>query len=185
MRVPVAEALPSVAEALPPSCGGSAQFLQKQSQLLVLGLKFDKSPPPLNPLWNDRWPWPTMVVVTFTFTKVTTPFGAIGASQSFQRWSHTIKNMVTNLSEDCHPFSKVWSPTNPRKACHHHQDGHPLSQGYGYTPSLWWSPTNGIMVTNDWRNGYYFPQHSHPSSPWLSSSLGVWLQRSQAREFSC
>ena len=28
-------------EALPPGCGGSAHFLQKQSQLLVLGLKFD------------------------------------------------------------------------------------------------------------------------------------------------
>ena len=42
MRVPVAEALPSVAEALPLGCGGSAQFLQKQSQLLVLGLEFDK-----------------------------------------------------------------------------------------------------------------------------------------------
>ena len=42
MRVLVAEALPLVAEALPPGCGGSAQFLQKQSQLLVLGLEFDK-----------------------------------------------------------------------------------------------------------------------------------------------
>ena len=44
MRVPVAEALPSVAEALLPGCGGSARFLQKQSQLLVLGLslEFDK-----------------------------------------------------------------------------------------------------------------------------------------------
>ena len=42
MRVPVAEALPLVAEALPPGCGGSAHFLQKQSQLLVLGLEFDK-----------------------------------------------------------------------------------------------------------------------------------------------
>ena len=31
-----------VAEALPPGCGGSAHFLQKQSQLLVLGLEFDK-----------------------------------------------------------------------------------------------------------------------------------------------
>ena len=41
MRVPVAEALPSVAEALPPGCGGSARFLQKQSQLLVLGLSLD------------------------------------------------------------------------------------------------------------------------------------------------
>ena len=45
MRVLVAEALPSVAEALPSGCGGSARFLQKQSQLLVLGLRleFDKS----------------------------------------------------------------------------------------------------------------------------------------------
>ena len=31
-----------VAEALPPGCRGSAQFLQKQSQHLVLGLEFDK-----------------------------------------------------------------------------------------------------------------------------------------------
>ncbi len=44
MRVPVAEALPSVAEALLPGCGGSARFLQKQSQLLVLGLEFDLYP---------------------------------------------------------------------------------------------------------------------------------------------
>ena len=42
VRVPVAEALPLVAEALPTGCGGSAHFLQKQSQLLVLGLEFDK-----------------------------------------------------------------------------------------------------------------------------------------------
>ena len=41
MRVPVAEALPSVAEALLPGCGGSARFLQKQSQLLVLGLSLE------------------------------------------------------------------------------------------------------------------------------------------------
>ena len=41
MGVLVAEALPSVAEALPPGCGGSAHFLQKQSQLLVLGLSLE------------------------------------------------------------------------------------------------------------------------------------------------
>ena len=41
MRVPVAEALPLVAEALPSGCGGSARFLQKQSQLLVLGLRLE------------------------------------------------------------------------------------------------------------------------------------------------
>ena len=45
VRVPVAEALPLVAEALPPGCGGSAHFLQKQSQLLILGLEFDKKSP--------------------------------------------------------------------------------------------------------------------------------------------
>ena len=42
MGVPVAEALPSVAEVLPPGCGDFARFLQKLSQLLVLGLEFDK-----------------------------------------------------------------------------------------------------------------------------------------------
>ena len=41
MRVPVAEALPSVAEALPSGCGGSARFLQKLSQLPVLGLRLE------------------------------------------------------------------------------------------------------------------------------------------------
>ena len=35
MRVLVAQALPPVAQALPPGCAGSARFLQKQSQLLV------------------------------------------------------------------------------------------------------------------------------------------------------
>ena len=48
MRVPVAEALPSVAEALPPGCGGFARFLQKHSQLLVLGLEFD------NIAWSEH-----------------------------------------------------------------------------------------------------------------------------------
>ena len=45
MRVPVAEALPSVAEALPSGCGGSAPFCNKQSPLLVQGLRleFDKN----------------------------------------------------------------------------------------------------------------------------------------------
>ena len=49
VRGSVAEALPSVAEALPSGCGGSACFLQKQSQLLVLGLRleFDKRNIPL------------------------------------------------------------------------------------------------------------------------------------------
>ena len=41
MRVPVAQALPPVAQALPPGCAGSARFLQKQSQLLVLGLSLE------------------------------------------------------------------------------------------------------------------------------------------------
>ena len=39
---PIAEALPSVAEALLRGCGASAPFLQKKSQLLVLSLEFDK-----------------------------------------------------------------------------------------------------------------------------------------------
>ena len=41
VRVLVAEALASVAEALPSGCGGSARFFQKQSQLLVLGLRLE------------------------------------------------------------------------------------------------------------------------------------------------
>ena len=41
MGVPVAQALPPVAQALPPGCAGSVRFLQKQSQLLVLGLGLD------------------------------------------------------------------------------------------------------------------------------------------------
>ena len=44
----VAEALPMVAEAPSPGCGGYACFMQKQSQLLVIGLEFDNKKNTIN-----------------------------------------------------------------------------------------------------------------------------------------
>ena len=45
-----------------------------------------------------------------------------------------------------YPPSTFRSPTNPRKAAHHHQ-GPPLFLVYGRTPSQRFSPTNSIMLT--------------------------------------
>ena len=38
-----------------------------------------------------------------------------------------IPKMVKHHPQQCNPPSKGLSPTNPRKAINHHQDGHPLS----------------------------------------------------------
>ena len=62
-------------------------------------------------------------------------------------WSATIHRMVIHHHQEGDPPSKNWSPTNLRKAAHYHQEGHPLFQGYGRTPSQWWSPTNSWMLT--------------------------------------
>ena len=60
-------------------------------------------------------------------------------------WSPTIQNTVTNLPKDGHPFSKGWSPTNPRMVppskgmvTYHPQDGH--------QPTVEWSTTILWMV---------------------------------------
>ena len=68
-------------------------------------------------------------------------------------WSPNIKNMVTNLPKDGHPFFKGWPPTIPRMVRHHLKDGHPPSKGVvthhpqdGHPSAVKWSTTIPIMV---------------------------------------
>ena len=79
--------------------------------------------------------------------------------QPSRRWSPIFQGMVTNHnhSQDGPPPSKSRSPTNMRNAAHQHRDGHPLCQGYGRTPSPWWSPTNSIKLTTIHRFIIPFP----------------------------
>ena len=65
--------------------------------------------------------------------------------------------MVNHHPKEGHPPSKIWSPTNLRKAARHHQEGHPLSQGYDCTPSPWWSPSNSLKLTTIHRIVITFP----------------------------
>ena len=77
--------------------------------------------------------------------------------QPSRRWSPIFQGMVTNHSQDGPPPSKSRSPTNMRNAAHHHRNGHPLCQGYGPTPSPWWSPTNSVKLTTIHRIVIAFP----------------------------
>ena len=113
-----------------------------------------------------------------------------GHSLSLGR-SPTIKNMVTNLPEDGHPFSKYghqpspgWSTTIPRRVTHHPKFGHeescPSSLGGSTTDPRIGSHTIPMMVTHQQykanhhpQDCYHFPQHSHPSSQVWSTRLGV------------
>ena len=84
-------------------------------------------------------------------------------------WSPTIKNVVTNLPEDGHhpqnghPPSPGGSSTIQNFVTHQHEgsctpsSGGSLSQLYGRTPSIWWSPTNSIKLTTIHRIIINFP----------------------------
>ena len=79
--------------------------------------------------------------------------------QPSKRWSLKfqimIPRMVKHHPQEYNPPSKGFSPTNPRKAIHHHQDGYPLPtvQWYGCTPSPVWSPNSSRMVTHHLQDG--------------------------------
>ena len=62
-------------------------------------------------------------------------------------WAPTFPEIVNLFPKDGHQLSPGWPNTIPTMVIHHLKVGHPLSQGYGRTPSPGWSPTNIRMIT--------------------------------------
>ena len=113
-----------------------------------------------------------------------------GHSPSLGR-SPTKKNMVTNLPEDGHPFSKYGHQPSPgcsttiaRRVTNHPKFGHegscPSSLGESSTVSMIGLHTIPMKVTHQQyeanhhpQDCYHLSQHSHPSSQGWSTRLGV------------
>ena len=87
-------------------------------------------------------------------------------------WSPTIENMVTNLPEDGHSFSKDgqqlspgWSPTISRRVTHHPKFCHPPTRGRlptiigRVTVPMIWSHTIPKMVTHQQYKAHHHSQY--------------------------